>query len=216
MPRFISLKTATIPTIPGDAWMKFRSLFRFLPCLVLIAACQTSSRNPMEQKQQSTDAQGGAQAGAMRDAHSFSNPEQIRVRHVELDLEVLFSRKVLKGSATLTPERAAPADSLKLDTRDLKIPGAESSADGANFSKAEFALGEADGILGAPLTIRLPAQAANVRIEYESSPGASGVQWLEPAQTAGKKHPYVFTQSQAIHARSWITSVFQGFRQLAR
>ncbi len=184
--------------------MRFRSLSLFLLCLALAAACQKSSQNPMEQKQQAT----GARTDAARDVHSYSNPEQVRVRHVDLDLDVLFDRKVLKGTATLTLERVAPTDSLKLDTRDLKILGVESSAgsseDGANFSKAEFKLGEADKILGAPLTVSLPAQATKVRIEYESSPGASGVQWLEPSQTAGKKHPYVFTQSQAIHARSWI------------
>lgn len=139
-----------------------------------------------------------------RDVHSYANPEQVRVKHVDLDLEALFDRKVLKGTATLTLERVAPGDDLKLDTRDLKIIKAESSGDGTNFTPAQFTLGNADKILGAPLTIQLPSQADKVRIEYESSPNASGVQWLEPAQTAGKRHPYMFTQSEAIHARSWI------------
>ncbi|HEX2491010.1 MAG TPA: M1 family aminopeptidase/hydrolase, partial [Blastocatellia bacterium] len=140
-----------------------------------------------------------------RDAHSYSNPEQVRVRHVDLDLDVLFDRKVLKGASTLTIERIKPdAGSLNLDTRDLKIVKAETSNDGKSFATAQFTLGAADKILGAPLAVQLPPQAMKVRIEYETSPNASGVQWLEPAQTAGKKHPYVFTQSQAIHARSWI------------
>ena len=178
--------------------MRFRSIHLFLFCLALASACQTT---PMDQKKTATHT---TRTDAARDPHSYSNPEQVRVRHVDLDLEVLFDRKVLKGAATLTLERAAPSDALKLDTRDLKILGAESSTDGANFSKAEFTVGEADKILGAPLSVSLPAQATKVRIEYETSPGASGVQWLEARQTAGKKHPYVFTQSQAIHARSWI------------
>lgn len=139
------------------------------------------------------------------DIHSHSNPNQVLVRHVDLNLDVLFDRKVLKGASTLTIERKQPdANALKLDTRDLKIIKAEVSADGNNFTPAQFTLGQADKVLGAPLTIQLPAEVSKVRIEYESSPTASGVQWLEPAQTAGKKSPYVFTQSQAIHARSWI------------
>lgn len=146
-----------------------------------------------------------AKTDGVRDAHSYSNPEEVRVRNVHLDLEVLFDRKVLKGLATLAIERVrSQADTLKLDTRDLKIINVSASGDGAASAPAQFALGAADKILGAPLTIQLPPQATKVSIEYETSPNASGVQWLEPAQTAGKKHPYVFTQSQAIHARSWI------------
>lgn len=41
-----------------------------------------------------------------------------------------------------------------------------------------------------------------IRIEYETSPDSSAIQWLPPSQTAGKVHPYLFTQCQAIHARA--------------
>jgi leukotriene-A4 hydrolase len=180
-----------------------RSLLYFVILLGLfIMACRNSS---------SDNAKGlhpidaAAKTNGAHDAHSYSNPEEVRVRHVDLNLEVLFDRKVLKGLSTLTIERTAgQADTLKLDTRDLKIAGVTASVDGTNFAPAQFTLGAADKILGAPLAIQLPPRATKVSIEYETSPNASGVQWLEPAQTAGKKYPYVFTQSQSIHARSWI------------
>src|SRR5262245_63149571 len=180
-----------------------RSLVCFVIMLGLfVMACRTSSTDDAKGLR---PADAAAKTNGVRDAHSYSNPEQVRVRHVDLNLDVLFDRKVLKGVSTLTIERIKPdADSLKLDTRDLKIIKAYTSNDGINFTPAEFTLGAADKILGAPLAVQLPPQATKVRIEYETSPNASGVQWLEPAQTAGKKYPYVFTQSQAIHARSWI------------
>jgi leukotriene-A4 hydrolase len=41
-----------------------------------------------------------------------------------------------------------------------------------------------------------------VLIEYETAPTASALQWLSPEQTAGKTHPYLFSQGQFIHCRS--------------
>ncbi|HEV2448165.1 MAG TPA: M1 family metallopeptidase, partial [Candidatus Sulfopaludibacter sp.] len=105
-----------------------------------------------------------------------------------------FDRRILEGSATIHFDRLAPGN-LVLDTRGLEIRRVENAAG--------FALGAPDEILGAPLRIEEPA-GNWVRIHYATSPGASGLQWLDPPQTAGKRRPFLYTQSQAIHARSWI------------
>ena len=146
-----------------------------------------------------------AMQNARRDIHSYSNPELVQVRDVDLDLEVLFDRKILKGSATLALERReAGESSLILDTSDLHVEKVEQAPEEGTYTEAKFALGAADPILGAPLTITLAPSAVKVRIWYSTSPRASALQWLDPPQTAGKKQPFLFTQSQAIHARSWI------------
>jgi leukotriene-A4 hydrolase len=137
--------------------------------------------------------------------HSYANPQQLRVTHLALDLSVDFKRKQLSGSAELQIEHVDPAArELLLDTRDLQISRVETSGDGKAWKPAAFRLGERDRVLGSRLAIELPADAQNVRVHYKTVPSASGLQWLTPAQTAGKKQPYLFTQSQAIHARSWI------------
>jgi leukotriene A-4 hydrolase/aminopeptidase len=185
---------------------------------VFTMSCQQNPVTPPESAK-------SAPADTARDAHSYANPDQVRVKHVALDLAVLFDRRALQGRATLTLEHQPRSEhKLRLDTRELKIIKAEASMDGNSFTPAQCSFGRTDKILGTELIIDLPivnpapaekqkdgpwpeakiAPATRVRIEYETSPNASGVQWLEPAQTAGKKHPYVFTQSQSIHARSWI------------
>jgi len=129
------------------------------------------------------------------DIHSCSRPDLIRVRHLELDLDVNFSSRVLSGSVTLHLDRVS-GDELVLDTRGLAIHSVENAA--------SHELCAPDPILGAPLRVQLLPGATWVRVHYSTSPQASGLQWLDPLQTAGKLHPFLYTQSQAIHARSWI------------
>jgi leukotriene-A4 hydrolase len=141
-----------------------------------------------------------------RDSHSYANTQDFRTTHLALDLRADFRRRELSGSVDLSLDRLrADARELVLDTRDLTVERVELVAP-AKRSLA-FRLGSNDPTLGAPVHISLPASAGAkpvVRISYRTSPGASGLQWLDPPQTAGKKQPFLYSQSQAVHARSWI------------
>ena len=138
------------------------------------------------------------------DYHSFANTNDYRVKHLDLDLTADFDNKVLKGTATLDIQKLAKKNpALILDTRDLDVSAVRAGI-GQDLKPVKFSLGKKDPHLGTPLKITLPKGANRVAIDYQTSPGASGVQWLEPQQTAGKKHPFLFTQAQAIHARSFI------------
>lgn len=135
------------------------------------------------------------------DVHSYAHESGTRVTHVDLDLQVDFGARRLFGTCTLDVE-GVDSD-LVLDTRDLTIDGIELSDDGETFREAGFELSAADPVLGAALRIDR-GTAPKVRIAYSTSDHASGLQWLEAAQTAGGVHPFLYSQSQAIHARSWI------------
>ncbi len=142
---------------------------------------------------------------AVKDVHSFSNPQQVRVETVDLDLHVLFDVKTIMGYAVLgfTPIDEN-AKNLVLDTRKLAIDKVELSEDKTRWAATTFSLGKEDPILGSALTIQISPSARFVRVNYSTSPSASGLQWLTPEQTAGKDLPFVYSQSEAIHARSWI------------
>ena len=136
------------------------------------------------------------------DIHSYAQPDLARVRHLALDLEVLFGERQLVGSATLSVEGDGP---LTLDTRDLSIERVELwNPTRRLWENGSFSLGKADPVLGAPLEIPLSLPHQGVRIHYRTSPKAAALQWLDAPQTAGKKYPLLFTQSESIYARTWV------------
>ena len=142
---------------------------------------------------------------AETDPHSYAQPDKVRVTALDLDLSVSFEKHVLAGSATLSLDWVdSSARELVLDTSALKIDKVEAEGKAGKWSAAKFALDKADSMLGSALRIALPGQSGKVRIAYSTNPDAAGLQWLDPSQTAGKKHPFVYSQSESIAGRSWI------------
>ncbi|MCP1728545.1 aminopeptidase N [Natronospira proteinivora] len=138
------------------------------------------------------------------DPHSHADPTQFRVQHVHMDLDVDFEREVLDGWARLDVRRITPtAETLTLDTRALDVHKVE-VPEGEGWTETDFEMGEAHRHLGAPLHINMPPGAEQVKVHYTTSPDASGLQWLDPAQTAGGEHPFLFSQGQPTHARSYV------------
>ncbi len=131
------------------------------------------------------------------DPHSYTDDRQPVIASLDWKASIDFERRVLRASAELGFVRPG-AGLLDLDTRDLTIQGVET----AGGAPLEHELEGPEPIYGRRLRIRLPEAAAGVRIRYETSPQASALQWLTPAQTAGGRLPFLFSQCQAIHARS--------------
>jgi aminopeptidase N len=144
------------------------------------------------------------------DFFSFANSDQFVTRHLELDLKVDFDRQTLDGNAILHMERLDPgARTIVLDGRGLQISNIQVAAGGMEVKPVTFDVGEADPVKGEAIRIHLPAdfQSQNeflLKIDYRTGPNASALMWLPPELTAGGKYPFLFTQSQSIHARSWV------------
>lgn len=138
------------------------------------------------------------------DPHSYAQPNVVQTTALVLDLTTQFETQKLFGSAELTLKwQNKKAQELILDTNNLLIKKVEALNDG-RWSTVEFKLDTQDAVLGAALHIQLPNQNSKVRINYETQPDSEGLQWLEPSQTAGKKYPFMYTQSEPIKARTWI------------
>ncbi|KAK3648952.1 Leucyl aminopeptidase yscIV [Elasticomyces elasticus] len=139
-----------------------------------------------------------------RDPNTLANYNAWRTKHTVADFEIDFDAKRLKGTVHLTLDRlASNSKQVILDTSFLDVSSVK-----ANDEKADFQLATSRvEPYGTPLTITLPGNTSNasdvkLSIEVATTKDCTALQWLTPAQTSNKKHPYMFSQCQAIHARS--------------
>ncbi len=140
-----------------------------------------------------------------RDEHSYAEPDKVAITDLALDLALDFDTRTIAGTATYTLDWKSPAATqLVLDTRDLDIEKIEGETANGQWQPLQYALAERDKLLGSKLTVEAPERNAHIRVTYRTSPEASGLQWLTPEMTAGKQLPFMFSQSQQIHARSWV------------
>ena len=147
---------------------------------------------------------GSKESVAQKLPHSFARPDHVAIKHLHLDLNVDFEAKKLKGTAALTltrkKEAGEKANTVFLDTEGLDIGSVKTEAG----EGLKWTLADRDPKLGSSLSIELPDGCEKVIVAYSTRPSAEAVQWLSAEQTTDKKHPFLFTQSQAILARTWV------------
>ena len=171
--------------------------------LGLVATGCQRNQNPAPDA--ATPAAPAAAAEKIVDEHSYAQPDKVRTTDLALDLAIDFDSKTIGGTATYALDWVdKSATQLVLDTRDLAIDKAEGQTADGKWEPLKFALSDKDKVLGSALTIETPNRPAKVRVTYATSPEASGLQWLAPSMTEGKQTPFMFSQSQQIHARSWV------------
>ncbi|KAG2274024.1 hypothetical protein Bca52824_056579 [Brassica carinata] len=132
------------------------------------------------------------------DPHSFTDSSHPLTTHVSLSLYLDFNASTIHASALLT--LSSPfSGNLSLDSRSISI---KSILDPQTLIPLHFSVSSSpDPIKGSEVVVVLAGQS-RLLILYSTSPSASALQWLSPLQTFSKTHPYVYTQCQAIHARS--------------
>jgi leukotriene-A4 hydrolase len=131
------------------------------------------------------------------DPHSYYDTTQPRSHHLQLNWHIDFEQHQIRGSVMIRLERPSGGH-FDLDTKDLTIHSVRTQT-GANIS---YNLGDQDPILGRRLRLELPEGTSSVTIHYATSPEAIALQWFEPEMTMGKRGPFLYSQCQAIHART--------------
>ena len=169
--------------------MKLKRLPSLLSLVAAILfSCQSKTTNESAMKP------------AENDVHSFAQPNDARVTHLHWRARVDFETKTIKAIASWTIETNPDTDIILLDTKGLNIEKITLDED----VPTTFRLAESDSLLGEALAVLIRPTTKKVNIHYQTSPGAEAIQWLSPQQTSGKQFPFLFTQSQAILARSWV------------
>lgn len=137
----------------------------------------------------------------VQDIHSYAQPQQAIVKHLSWDAQVDFESRTITAVARLDIEAAQKAEELVLDTKNLTI---DRVTLGEQEELTTFQEGAYNEHMGSALKIKIRPKTTRVNVYYTTSSRAEALQWLAPEQTAGKQQPFLFTQSQAILARSWV------------
>lgn len=166
-----------------------KRLLSLILCAGVLASCNNNTTTGTKTITDST----------AKDLHTQSNADVVKVKHLHLDIAVDFDAKKIKGCAAWDIENPDKQSQLILDAHQLSIDSI--LVDGKVVS---YVWGPSLPHLGSALKIPITPDAAKVAIYYRTGDNPRALQWLEPQQTNGKKHPFLYTQSESIYARSWI------------
>jgi leukotriene-A4 hydrolase len=134
------------------------------------------------------------------DEHTLSNYTDAYTKHLHLDIAVDFDKRNISGLASHQIVNVSKTDKIIFDTKYLIIDSVTLD----EGLKTEYVLGEFDELLGTSLTVSIKEATQKVNIYYQTTDKSEALDWLVPAQTAGKSKPFLYTQGQSIFTRSWV------------
>lgn len=170
-------------------------LFQFILFLVLASCIQETKKKSMTENL----------SDPFLDDHSYSNLNEIKTRHLHLELDVNFKSKKIFGVARHRMVNLKNADTAIFDIKGLDIQKVTTGEKNAEI-EADFVIGkyDKDSILGQPLLVKIDPKDSIVNIYYKTTENSEALDWLDPKLTSSKLHPFLYTQGQAILTRTWI------------
>ncbi|MBX7052178.1 MAG: M1 family metallopeptidase [Flavobacteriales bacterium] len=163
-----------------------------LCCILFVVACHEQPA-PQNNERSERSKMLIANMKLARDPHTWSKPNDARVTHLHWTASVDFKSKVITATAKYDIQNISGTDLIIFDTKGLQV-----SATKVDGQPVQFNMGEDKPIIGQSLNIPIKADSKSVEIDYKTSPDAEALLWVE-----GEK-PFLFTQSQAILARTWV------------
>jgi len=140
----------------------------------------------------------------VRDPNTLSNYDAWRTKHTTANLKIDFTDKCLRGSVILELESQTDKSSneIILDSSYLSVDSIK-----LNSTPLKWEIKARTPHNGSPVHIAVPEGAAKgdivkLEIALATTDECTALQWLTPAQTSNGKAPFMFSQCQAIHARS--------------
>lgn len=123
-----------------------------------------------------------------------SNYSKFKVIHTDLTLTVSFESKTLDGTVVYDLKNLDNASEVILDTSALNIKSTK-----VNGKEVSFELKPVTPIYGAPLRIPINPNESEIQVEisFTTTDKCTAIQFIQ-----GDTGPYVFSQCEAIHARS--------------
>ncbi len=143
------------------------------------------------------------------DISSYANFDKIVQEHIELDVYIDFAKEIITGKVKIKFNRIDKSETkIVLDTKCLNIQSIKDEQSNKSLSYNVVDNHQYKDAIGSPLIINLDEtsqeSSVTIVIEYSTTEGADAVQWLKPSQTLSKKHPFMFTQGEAILTRTYI------------
>ncbi|KAM7193815.1 Peptidase family M1 domain containing protein [Rhypophila sp. PSN 637] len=147
---------------------------------------------------------GIAKMGKIRDPNTLSNYDAWRTKHTTANFKIDFTNKCLRGSVILELESQTDKISKEiiLDSSHLSVDSIK-----LNSAPSQWDIKAWTEFNGSPVHIAVPDGAAKgevvkLEIALATTGECTALQWLTPAQTSNGNAPFMFSQCQAIHARS--------------